>query len=119
MSEIRSYRDLQVWQRSMELCVHLYRLTESFPNTEHYGLTGQMRRAAVSIPSNIAEGHRRPTRDFARFLAIALGSAAELSTQIEIAQRIGYLSLSDCAALQEEIAVLERQLNNLTNRLRD
>jgi four helix bundle protein len=119
MSAIKSYRDLQVWQRAMALCVHLYRLTESFPTTEHYGLTGQMRRAAVSIPSNIAEGHRRPTRDFARFLLIALGSAAELSTQIEIAQRIGYLSLSDCESLQEEIAVLERQLNSLTSRLRE
>jgi four helix bundle protein len=103
----------------MELCVHLYRLTERFPNSEHYGLTSQMRRAAVSVPSNIAEGHRRPTRDFARFLAIALGSAAELSTQVEIAQRIGYLPVTDFELLQEEIAVIERQLNSLTNRLRE
>jgi four helix bundle protein len=103
----------------MDLCVRLYHLTEGFPHAEQYGLSAQMRRAVVSIPSNIAEGHRRPTRDFARFLSIALGSAAELSTQIEIAQRVGFITAPDYESLQEEIAVLERQLNGLKSRLRE
>ena len=88
---IRHYRDLQVWQRSMKLVVVVYRLTEHFPKSEAYGLTNQIRRAAVSIPSNIAEGHARTNREFGRFLRIARGSMAELETQLEIAMHLEYL----------------------------
>ncbi len=87
---VRSYRDLQVWQRSMELTVLIYKLTASFPREEVYGLTSQLRRCAVSIPSNIAEGQGRlNTREFKQFLGIARGSNCELQTQLEITRRLG------------------------------
>lgn len=84
---INSYRELVVWQRAIELVVAVYELTEEFPKEEIYGLISQIRRAAVSIPSNIAEGRFRSTRkDFAQFLRVAYGSGAELETQIEISK---------------------------------
>ncbi|MEK7460801.1 MAG: four helix bundle protein [Patescibacteria group bacterium] len=86
---IHSYKDLTVWQRGIELVVSIYRLTAVFPREEQFGLTSQMRRAAVSIPSNIAEGRCRGTRnDFRQFLRIAYGSGAELETQLIIAKKI-------------------------------
>ncbi|MFN2223065.1 MAG: four helix bundle protein [Chloroflexota bacterium] len=118
MSNIRSYRDLEVWQRSVDFAVHLYRLTDAFPPSEDYGLTSQMRRAAVSIASNIAEGHARPGREFARFLGIALGSAAELETQIEIAHRLEYLSQEDYAQVADELDIIGKQLRRLLQRVR-
>jgi four helix bundle protein len=85
--QINSHKDLLVWQKSIELCKLIYLLTDNFPKEEVYGLTSQMRRSSVSIPSNIAEGRSRGTRkDFVQFLRIALGSASELETQIEIAK---------------------------------
>jgi len=95
-----SYRDLVVWQKGMDLIEKVYRASRRFPEEERYGLTAQMRRAAVSIPSNTAEGHgRRSLRDFLRFLAIARGSTKELETQILIARRLGYLNDENEAAL--------------------
>jgi len=86
---IESYRGLIVWQKAMDLVVELYILTEKFPKEEIYGLTSQMRRAAVSIPSNIAEGRSRGSRkEFRQFLLMAYGSGSELETQIEIAKRL-------------------------------
>lgn len=86
---VKTYKDLIVWQRAMELVVEIYALTEQFPREEIYGLTSQMRRAAVSIPSNIAEGRSRGTKkDYRQFLIIAYGSGAELETQVEIAKRL-------------------------------
>ena len=86
---LNSYRDLIVWQRGIELVCAIYTLTEQFPREEIYGLTAQMRRASVSIPSNIAEGRRRGTRkEYVQFLRIAFASGAELETQIEIAKRL-------------------------------
>ena len=111
MDKIKSYRDLQVWQRAVELAVHIYRVTESFPKTEVYALTNQMRRAAVSIASNIAEGYGSSETELSRYLAIARGSLAELETQAEIARRIGYLSDKEHADISEELSVLGRQLN--------
>jgi len=85
-----SFRDLTVWQRSMELTVTIYKLTKEFPREELYGLTNQIRRAAVSLPSNIAEGHGRlNTREFRQFLGIARASNFELQTQLEIARVLG------------------------------
>ncbi len=86
-----SYRDLIVWQKSMDLIVAIYKLTEYLPKSEIYGLTSQMRRAAVSIPSNIAEGRRRGTRkDYRQFVVVAYASGAELETQVEIAKRLPF-----------------------------
>ena len=92
-SKIKSYRDLRVWQGGVDLVTEIYRETQSFPPQEIYGLTNQLRRAAVSVPSNIAEGHAREhTREFLNFISIAQGSFAEMQTQIEIAKRLKYLS---------------------------
>jgi four helix bundle protein len=86
-----SYRDLIVWQRSIELCVAIYVATEQFPRTEIYGLTNQLRRASVSIPSNIAEGYGRLSREqYRHFLGIAQGSNLELQTQLTIASRLKF-----------------------------
>lgn len=87
------YQQLVVWQKAMDLVTAVYLLTEHFPKLEQFGLTSQMRRCAVSIPSNIAEGSKRSTKaDFKNFLVFALGSGAELETQLEIAKRLGYMS---------------------------
>jgi four helix bundle protein len=90
VQKIHSFRDLQVWHRSMELTIAVYRLTQGFPREETYGLTSQLRRSAVSIPSNIAERQGRlNTREFKQFLGIARGSNCELQTQLEIARALG------------------------------
>lgn len=88
---VQSYRDLEIWQVSMELTVLIYRLTQEFPREETFGLRSQLRRAAVSIPSNIAEGQGRlNTREFRQFLGIARGSICELQTQLQIASAMGF-----------------------------
>ncbi len=88
---VRSFRDLEVWQRSMELTVMVYRLTQKFPREEMFGITSQLRRAAVSIASNIAEGQGHlNTREFRQYLGIARGSNYELQTQMEIARSLGF-----------------------------
>ena len=87
-----SYRDLEVWQRAMDLVVACYGLTRAFPPNELYGLTGQLQRAAVSVPANIAEGQaRQHAKEFQQHLSIANGSLAELETHILIAERLGYM----------------------------
>jgi four helix bundle protein len=112
---IESYRSLLVWQKSVDFVVLVYRLLGKFPKNEQYGLSSQMQRAAVSIPSNIAEGKERQSdRDFARFIAIALGSLAELETQLLIAQRLGYLDEFDwqeATAQADEIGKMLRSLH--------
>lgn len=106
--QIESFKDLIVWQRAMELFVYTYEKTRVFPKSEEYGLTSQIRRAVVSIPSNIAEGYgRRSTGDYIRFLQIAVGSLYELQTQIEISRRLSFLKDSDyneMNALCEEVS---------------
>jgi four helix bundle protein len=98
-TRVRFFRDLTVWQKSMELTVAVYGLTKSFPREEAFGLTSQLRRSAVSIPSNIAEGQGRSnTREFQQFLGIARGSNCELQTQLDIARRIG---LGDAQLINE------------------
>lgn len=110
------HRELIVWQKAMDLVVGVYRLTHSFPLTEQYGLTSQMRRAALSIPSNIAEGRRRNSEgDYQRFLSIAFGSGAELETQLDIAERLGF---GDTRLLTEQKRSLDevmRILNKMTS----
>jgi four helix bundle protein len=91
ISAKQSFRDLQVWQRSMELTVAVYRLTQAFPREEAFGLTSQLRRSAISIPSNIAEGHDRMNpRELRHFLVIARGSNCELQTQLDISATLGF-----------------------------
>ncbi len=92
MGTIKSFRELIVWQKSMDLAVGIYRATEKYPKSELFGLGLQMRRAAVSIPSNIAEGQSRNSRnEFRHFLGIARGSLAELETQVELSGKLGFL----------------------------
>lgn len=113
-SAVKSYRDLQVWQRSKAFAVEIYRVTEGFPRREQYSLTDQIRRAAVSIPSNIAEGHVRQTdKAFANHLYIALGSAAELDTQLEIGLEVGYLKPEIHRTLIMELTQIIKMLRGL------
>jgi four helix bundle protein len=104
---IQSFRDLKIWEKSMQLAVVVYRLTKDFPREELYGLTSQIRRSAVSVPSNIAEGQGRLSLgEFRQFLGIARGSNCELQTQLEIASSLGYGnadSLREAVGLSHEV----------------
>ena len=114
-----SYRDLLVWQRAKQLAVEVYRATESFPRSETYGITSQIRRAAVSVPSNIAEGQGRLSRgEFAQFLGNARGSLLELETQLEIAGDLSYLSQATQVQLQQHAYEVLGLLNRLLASLR-
>jgi four helix bundle protein len=114
MSTFKSFRDLTVWQRSMTLVEEIYRVTGAFPRAEQFGLTSQIRRASVSIPSNIGEGKRRKKqRVFLNHLDIALGSQAEVEVQVEIAKRVGFLSSSEYERIQELVEEVGRMLNGL------
>jgi len=118
--EIRSYRDLRVWQLAMDLVEHVYKLTDRFPQHEIYGLTSQLRRAAVSVPSNMAEGPaRRHWKEYLRHLSIAQSSLAEVETQAEIAARLTCVSAQEMARFEEFTASLGRQLYALRNALVD
>jgi four helix bundle protein len=111
---IESCRSLLVWQKAVDFAVLVYRLTGSFPKQEMYGLVSQIQRAAVSIPSNKAEGKERQSdRDFARFIAIALGSLAEVETQLLIAQRLGYLNEADRQSTTEQADEIGKMLRGL------
>lgn len=119
MSEINTYRDLLVWQKSMRLVKQIYRVSKEFPKEEVYGLTSQMRRAAVSIPSNVAEGHgRHQTKDFVRFLRMALGSLFELQTQLEISHDLRYVQDQQRHELDALTQELERMLSSLIRKLK-
>ena len=116
----RSYRELLVWQKAKALAVRLYRETERFPNREAYGLTSQMRRSAVSIASNIAEGQGRLTRgEFRHFLGIARGSLLELETQLAIAVDLEYLGQVEYESLAQDSYQTLGLLNRLIESLRD
>jgi four helix bundle protein len=118
LSEIKSYRDLLIWQKGIALVKRIYQETAQFPDTERYGLTNQMRRAAVSIPSNIAEGQaRQHTGEFRQFLFIALGSIAELETQIIISQELSFLPESVSTNLQADLLELQKMSRTLASRL--
>lgn len=104
MSKLKTHNDLDVWKRSIELVTEIYTITKSFPKDELYGLVNQIRRAAVSIPSNIAEGAaRKNTKEFIQFLYIALGSISELETQIIISQKLSYLDQTKSNKLLKEV----------------
>jgi four helix bundle protein len=109
-----SFRDLKVWRDAMDLVVDIYAVTKTFPADERFGLTAQLRRAAVSVPSNIGEGkRRRRPRARAHHLDIALGSQGEIEVQLEIAHRIGFLSRSDYERMTAQTAEVGRMLNGL------
>lgn len=115
---VQNFRDLKVWQLGKEIVAETYKLTRGFPNEELYGLVAQMRRAAISIPCNISEGHsRRATRDYQRFLKMAAGSCAELETQMEIATDLNYLKLAACEAAMEKLSHERRMLRKLICKL--
>ncbi len=119
MESNRSYRDLKVWQRSLDLAIEIYRVTRSFPKEELYGLVTQVRRAAVSIPSNIAEGYGRYHRgDYVRHLSIANGSLKELETQILIANRLGMVEAASLEHFLAETGQLGRMLGSLMRKLK-
>ena len=107
----RAHKKLEIWQEAVALATHIYQATEQFPKSEVYGLTSQMRRAAVSIPSNIAEGAaRNSSKEFAQFLNIAGGSLSELDTQIEIASDLKYLS-------DDQKKEIDRRIDSITVKL--
>jgi four helix bundle protein len=114
MNSIRHFRDLQVRPRGMNIVEEVYGASALFPKSELYGLAGQIRRVAVSIPSNIAEGHsRESTKEYLNRLSIAQASLAELETQLEIAVRLGYTGPAESKPMFEEAAVLGKQLYTL------
>ncbi len=117
---VKSFEDLDVWQLAMDLVPDVYRLTRQLPKHELFGLTGQIRRAAVSVSANIAEGQaRHHTREFLHHLSVARGSLAELFTLILVAERLSYLSLQEKQALLEKIAHVRMLLSGLIKRLKD
>jgi four helix bundle protein len=116
--EIHSYKDLTVWKKSIELVMSVYGLTKKFPSSETYGLTSQMRRSAVSIPSNIAEGRRRGTRkDYLQFLRIAYGSGSELETQLLIAGKLSFGEKTDYTNTERLLDEIMRMLNVMVGKL--
>jgi four helix bundle protein len=119
MSEkIEGYRDLLVWQTGIVLAKEIYRLTRDFPQDEKWGLVSQMRRAAVSVPSNIAEGQaRRTTKDFIQFISIAEGLVAELDTQLVLADEFGYCDRQSAAPIAGLLEELRKMLNSLRRKL--
>ena len=117
-TSVRSYRDLKIWQKGIELAKMVYALTRKFPKYETYGLADQLRRSAVSVPSNIAEGQaRQHTGEFRQFLYMALGSLAEVDTQIVIALEMSYITDEEAGAIQSLIIELQKMIHALIARL--
>jgi four helix bundle protein len=115
---VKSFRDLEVWQLGLDLVQTIYRCTADFPTSELYGLTAQMRRAAVSIPSNIAEGQARTSsKEFLHFLSFAVGSLAELETQLELSIRLRYLE-TDLGVARAQVELLGKKLHRLQSSIR-
>lgn len=114
-----NYKELIVWQKAMDLVVEVYRLVKFLPREETYALSDQMRRAAVSVPSNIAEGYgRNSTKEFIKFLSIARGSLVELETQLLICSRLKYLQENEIELALHECTALNKMINSLMNKLK-
>ncbi len=117
---MKTFRDLLIWQKSMALITNCYTISANFPKEEQFGLTSQIRRCAISIPSNIAEGFGRGTnKEYYRFLTISLGSLFEFQTQIEIAYNLNYINLENFNKLYEDSRELERMLTSFMNKIKD
>ena len=115
---LKNYKELNVWQKSYEFCLKVYRITAKFPNEERYGLSSQIRRSAVSISSNIAEGYgRKTTLDYIRMLYISYGSVCELETQILLAGDLGFIEIGELGTAKKDIAEIERMLKALIKSL--
>lgn len=113
---MKTFRDLIVWQKAIQFATEIYKTSSSFPVSEQYGLTSQLRRAIVSVSSNIAEGSKRGTKkDFTHFLRMAQGSCAEIETQITIANNLEYLSNEKYNALLNELQIIMKMLTRLIN----
>src|SRR6059058_4948317 len=121
MGEVRAgsnYRDLRVWQTAMALVIEVYRITEVFPRDERFALTSQLRRAAVSVPSNIAEGHARSTRgEYKNCLSVARGSVAEVEVQLTLARALGYVQSPVLAKPLDYCDAISRMITNLKHAL--
>lgn len=118
MEKVSSHKDLLIWQRSMDLVETVYRLTAKFPPNEQWGLTSQMRRAAVSVPSNIAEGYgRQATGEYRHHLSMGRGSLLELETQVLLCRRLRYLEAADADAILTEIEEISKMLASLISKL--
>ena len=116
--KIESYKDLEIWKEGMALAERIYRVTDSFPKQEVYGLVSQVRRAAISIPANIAEGcARNHSKEFRQFLYIALGSLAELGTLVELSERLHFVIAETAVKLDETIKVLRYRILALLRKL--
>ena len=113
-----NYKKLLVWQKSMQLCEQVYLITSNFPPKENFGLISQMRRSAISIPSNIAEGRARESRKvYKRFLYIAKGSSTELETQLEISNKIGYIEQEKLARVTDLTKQIQKMLSTIIKKL--
>lgn len=118
MAEIKTHKDLLVWKKSIDLVEQIYKFTKQFPKEELYGITNQMRRCAVSIPANIAEGSGRKNKaEFIQFLHIALGSASELETHLIISQRLGFLSINSYDEIMNALNEIIKMTCGLINSL--
>ncbi len=116
--EIKSYRDLLIWQKGMALAKQVYAMTRAFPSDERFGLTAQLRRAAISVPSNIAEGQaRRGRKEFVQFLSHAEGSLAELDTQLTLAVELGCCGPSEAGGSKASIVELQKMIASLRGKL--
>lgn len=116
---MKGYHELKVWKKAYYLCLEIYKATSNFPADEKYGLTSQIRRSAVSVPSNIAEGHERQhVKEYIQFLFVALGSVAELETQLMISKDIGYLSKEFFVKVNSDLSEVGKMLNGLINSLK-
>lgn len=119
MTYIKSYKELIVWQKSIKLVKEIFILTNKFPKSELYGLTSQMRRSAVAIPSNIAEGYgRKSSKEYAQFYSIAYGSALELETQIIISKELSFTPLTNFDKVDLLLEEVSRMLNTMTSQMR-
>jgi four helix bundle protein len=117
---MKTFRDLLIWQKAMALVTHTYTVTANFPKDEQFGLTSQIRRCSISIPSNVAEGFGRGTnKDYYRFLTISIGSLFEFQTQIEIAHNLKYISQTEFNTIFENSRELERMLSSFMNKVKE
>lgn len=115
---VKTHRDLQIWQKSMDLVTNVYKEVENFPDYEKFGLTSQIRRSSVSIPANIAEGFgRRSKKEFRRFLNISMGSLFEIQTELEVSYNLKYLEKETFEKLYEDTREIERMISSFISTL--
>lgn len=119
MEKIKSFKQLKIWQKGIEIVKDIYTLTKQFPKEELYGIPSQMRRSAISMPSNIAEGFKRyHSKEYSQFLHIVLGSAAELETQLIIAKELGFINEEKLNDISEKLDHISKMISSLLNKLK-